>query len=95
MVAVKKVELIDERGATVWSDAAGADQPCDPTLPAGGKLSVSDALSAPDWSKIPGGRWEAHAKKVQPGITLTLGTADRTVEKKAIAPAMIEPAVPP
>ncbi len=104
VVAVKKVELLDERGAslgeltargaTAWSDAAGAYQPWDQTLPAGGKLSVSYALSAPDWSKIPGGRWEAHAKKFQLRVTLTLGTADRTVEKKAISPAMIEPAVP-
>jgi hypothetical protein len=102
--AVKKVELLDERGAllgeltprkaTAWSDAAGAYQPWDQNLAAGAKLNVSYALSSPDWNKLDGGRWNAHTKKFQLRVTLTVGTADRTVEKKAISPAEIEPAVP-
>lgn len=101
-VKIKKVELLDNRGAflaeltarspskwngesyVAWNQSVAADE----------KLSASYLLDAPDWNKLTNGRWSAHTKTFQLRVTLAVGSADRTVDKQSITPAMLEPPVP-
>ena len=41
-----------------------------------------------------GGMWAQRGKQFQVRVTLSVGTRDKTLEKQAITPAMMEPAVP-
>lgn len=101
-VKIKKVELLDSRGgflATLeartpmrWNGDSyvGWTQ----TVDAGGKLNASYLLSAPNWDALTNGRWSAHTKTFQLRVTLAIGSSERTVDKQAITPAMLEPPVP-
>jgi hypothetical protein len=101
-IQVKKVELLDHRGAfladltsrtpTRWN--GDAYQPWNQSIEAGRTLSASYMLTAPDWNKLTKGRWNAHTKTFQLRVTLAVGSKDRTVDKQSITPALLEPAVP-
>ena len=66
-IEIVKVELLDADGAllselvaqdaTKWVDASSSYQAWDGFVPEPGELKVSYALSAPDWAKVPGGRY--------------------------------------
>jgi hypothetical protein len=83
---VKKVELFDDKGAllgeltarspSVWSES-GAYQPWDQTVAAGQRLSVSYALSQPNWAAVPG-RWN---KTFVVKALISVGGADQTVQR--------------
>jgi hypothetical protein len=102
-IAIKKVELLDKNGLVLgvltprtpskWNGSAYEtwDQQIAPST----SLSASYRLSAPLWHEIvDGGRWEAHTKTFQLRVTVGVGSGERTVEKKAITVAMMEPPVP-
>lgn len=101
-IKVKKVELLDGRGAFLatleartpmrWNGESyvGWTQ----TVDAGGTLNASYLLSSPNWDALTNGRWSAHTKTFQLRVTLAIGSAERTVDKQSITPAMLEPPVP-
>ena len=101
-VKIKKVELLDSRGgflATLeartpmrWNGESSVEWT--QTVDAGGKLNASYLLSAPNWDALTNGRWSAHTKTFQLRVTLAIGSSERTVDKQAITPAMLEPPVP-
>ena len=83
---VKKVELFDASGAligeltprspTVWSEG-GVYQPWDQLVAAGKKLSVSYALSQPNWSAVKE-RWN---KTFVVRAVISVGGGEQTVQK--------------
>lgn len=101
-VKIKKVELLDKTGKVVqtltasaptqWSVTAGAYLQWNEKI---GKDAVraSYNLSSPDWNKLTGGRFNAPSHTFQLRVVVTVGGADRTVEKTAIVPARVEPMV--
>lgn len=101
-VKIKRVELLDKQGKVVqtltasapvqWSVAAGSYVTWDEKL---GKDAVraSYTLSSPDWNKLTKGRMNAPSHTFQLRVTVSVGGADRTVEKTAIVPARVEPMV--
>ena len=96
---VKKVELYDEKGAlvgeltarspTVWKDSAY--QPWDQKIAAAQELSVSYALSQPNWSAV-ANRWN---KTYVVKAVIVIGGADQTVQKDVhvSAPTSLPPNV--
>jgi hypothetical protein len=100
-IAVKKVELLDDKGTVLGELAAtGAMrwthdkyEAWDQQLAASQSVSASYALAAPPYDKM-GGRWAAHDKQFQLRVTVVVAGKERTIEKKALAPTMLEPAVP-
>ncbi|HEU0035039.1 MAG TPA: hypothetical protein VFQ53_30645 [Kofleriaceae bacterium] len=103
-LAIKKVELLDDKGkllqelaareGTVWNDAKGAYVAWDQTIDASANLKTMYALAAPNWDKLTNGRWHAHEKTFQLRVTVVIGSGTRTVEKQAITPTRLPPAVP-
>ncbi len=101
-IRIKKVELLDPKGKLLEvltaSDPSRWDSkayvPWDQAIGASQTLQTSYVLSSPNWDKLTGSRWEAHTKKFQLRVTVTVGTADRKVEKTSIVPAMLPPPVP-
>lgn len=101
-IRIKHVELLDEAGKLVerlapraptqWS--GDAYRPWQETVAPGQSLAASYRLSAPDYDGMSGGRWQAHTRRFQLRVTVVVGDAERTIEKLAIAPAMLEPPVP-
>lgn len=99
---VTRVELLDAKGArlqmltvrTPQRFLDGEYQAWDGKLAAGETVSAMYALSAPNWSKLTGGRWNAHDKVFQVRVTYALGGRSRTVVKQAVSAARIDPAVP-
>ncbi len=101
-VKIKRVELLDKQGKVVqtltasapvqWSVSAGAYVKWDEKI---GKdaVRVSYNLSSPDWDKLTKGRMNAPGHTFQLRVVVTVGGADRTVEKTAIVPARVEPMV--
>ncbi len=96
-IKIKRVELLDPSGKAVgeltprapskWAD--DGYHAWDEHVEAGQDLTTSYALSAPDWSKLPGGRDPSVAYRVR--VTIAVGDDERTLDK----PAMIEgPALP-
>lgn len=100
-VEVKKIELLDDGGKLIGELTAqpamrwGTDkyEPWDQSVPAGETVSATYALSSLPYDKM-GGRHGAHDRKFQLRVTFAVGGKDQVVEKKAIAPTMLEPAVP-
>jgi hypothetical protein len=99
-VAVKSVELLLESGASVgklavrapsvWSEAEGYT-PWDQKVAPGQDLSVSYALTEPDWSKVED-RWnQTYTVKA----VLSIGGSDRTVQQSVAvdAPTSLPPGV--
>lgn len=103
-VAVKSVELFLDSGASVgklearapsvWSDADGY-MPWDQSIEPGKDLSVSYALTRPDWTKVKD-RWnETYTVKA----VLSIGGSDQTVQRSAVvavevaAPTSLPPGV--
>jgi hypothetical protein len=101
-VAVKKVELLDEKGKVLGTLTARDPQTYetdtyvawDQQLAAGATMNVMYALSAPDWDKLTKGRWNAHEKSFQLRVTVDIGSAKQKVTKTSIIPTRLQPAVP-
>lgn len=84
---VKKVQVFDENGKlvgtltprtpTVWGSASGTYLPWDEKVASAATLSVSYALSAPDWSKTKD-RWN---KTFTVKAVVTVGGADQKLER--------------
>lgn len=99
-VAVKSVELFLESGASVgklearapsvWSEAEGY-MPWDQKIAPGQDLSVSYAVTQPDWSNVQD-RWN-QTFKVE--AVLSIGGSDRTVQQSVAvdAPTSLPPGV--
>ena len=96
---VKKVELFDENGVRVgtltprsptrWSATRGTYEAWDETIVPAESLSVSYALSQPDWAAVTE-RWN---KTFVVKAVVTVGGADRTVEHDVYVSA--ETSLPP
>jgi hypothetical protein len=99
---IKRVELLDASGKVIdtltaraptrWDDKTSTYVPWDETI-GQPSLATSYKLGSPDWNKISNGRWNAHSMRFMLRVTVTIGNAERTIEKQSITPAMIEPAV--
>lgn len=99
-ISVKSVEVLLESGASigtlnarapsVWSDDDGY-APWDQKIEAGQDLSVSYALSQPDWSQVKDRRSQTYTVKA----VLSIAGEDRTVEHDAVvqAPTSLPPGV--
>lgn len=102
-IRIKKVELLDASGKllgelassapTRWTDA-GSYQPWDQTIAPGTQLAVSYLLASPVWSSMEGGQYGQANKTFQVRVTVLVGTKDRVIEKAAIQPTIMPPAVP-
>ncbi len=105
-IRVKQVELLDASGKVVgvltaskpsqW-DAKGNYVTWNESVAPSQVLATSYTLSAPDWTAISNGRWNAHAMAFKLRVTVVVGTSERTsermVEKQSISPAMLPAAV--
>jgi hypothetical protein len=101
-IKIKRVELLDHNGRvlevltssvpTQWNAKLGYVQ-WDQTMLGGNIVKASYTLTAPNWDKLTGGRMNAHSRTFQLRVTVTIGNADRTVEKRSITPARIAPMV--
>ena len=102
-IRVKKVELLDSSGKLLaelasrapmkWTDA-GSYQPWDQTIAPGAQLAVSYTLASPAWGSMEGGMYGQANKTFQVRVTVLVGTKDRVIEKAAIQPTIMPPAVP-
>lgn len=101
-IQIKKVELLDAKGKLLEVLAARnptrfVDQayaPWDEHVGAGEKVSAMYALTAPNWDKLTGGRWNAHEKAFQLRVTFSIGSARKTIDKQSITPVRLPPPVP-
>ncbi len=101
-IQIKRVELLDDKGKLLqtltasmpsqWDAAKGSYVAWDGSLAAKSSVKSTYRLTSPDWYKL-GGRFNAQARKFQLRVIVTVGGADRTVEKTSIIPAHIEPMV--
>jgi len=99
-LAVKQVELFDDKGAkigdltartsSVW-DADGTYHAWDQNVAPGQELSVSYALSEPPWSRVPDRRSRSYVLKA----VITVGGADQSVQRDVTvdAPTILPPNV--
>jgi hypothetical protein len=102
-IKIKRVELLDAKGKLLevltsrspgrWTPE-GAYVAWDERLAAGQTVASTYELDSPNWDKLTNGRWSAHSKTFQLRVTVTLGTASKTVEKQSITPARLAPPVP-
>jgi uncharacterized protein YeaO (DUF488 family) len=103
-VKIKRVELLDDKGKLLevlttrwprtWNGATSKYSNWDEKLAAGQSVQAMYDLTTPDWNKLTNGRWNAHTKAFQVRVTVTIGNANKTVEKQSITPARLPPAVP-
>jgi len=103
-VRVKKVELLDAKGTLIseltaskpgkWSAKSATYKPWDQNVAMGEQSAVSYVLTAPKWYEMKGGQYAQTGKTFQVRVTLEIGTKDKVVEKKAIQPTIMPPAVP-
>lgn len=101
-VQVKRVELLDAQGTvigeltartpTAWKGDAYA--PWDQVVAPGQQLAASYALSSPNWDAMEGGAWAQRGKTFQLRVIVSIGAREQTVDRQAITPTMLEPAVP-
>jgi hypothetical protein len=83
-LAARKPSKWDDKGTYVtWDEAIAPDQ----------TIQASYLMSPPDWNKLTGGKYNAHTKVFNLRVTFTTGNAEKTIEKQAITPVAIEPAV--
>lgn len=99
-LAVKKVELFDDKGATIgeltartpslW-DESGMYQAWDESVAPGKELSVSYALSQPPWGAVPDRRARGYVLKA----VLTVGEGEQAVQRdvQVEAPTILPPNV--
>ncbi len=99
-LAVKKVELVDDKGAkigdltarapTVW-DQNGTYQAWDQRVAPGTELSVSYQLSQPPWGDVPDRRNRGYVLKA----VFTIGDGEQAVQREveSNAPARLPPGV--
>lgn len=99
-LAVKKVELFDDKGAligeltarspSVW-DASGTYQVWDQSIAPGQELSVSYALSEPPWHAVPDRRNRGYVLKA----VITVGGGEQAVQRdvEVDAPTILPPNV--
>jgi hypothetical protein len=102
-IKIKKVELLDTKGKVLevltarspakW-DANNAYVAWNEQVGASETLQAMYELNSPDWNKLTSGRWSAHSKTFQLRVTVTVGTANKTIEKQSITPARLNPPVP-
>jgi hypothetical protein len=101
-IRIKQIELLDHTGKSVGTltarapskwDGKGTYVSWDEALAAGTELVASYKLSAPDWTTLTGGRWNAPSKRFSLRVTVTISDKDRTIEKQSIVPTTPEPAV--
>lgn len=102
-IRIKKVELLDAKGATLgeltatsptrWS-GAGSYQAWDQSIAPNEQAAVSYVLSSPAWHAMEGGQWAQTGKMFQVRVTVLVGANDRVVEKKAIQPTIMPPPMP-
>ena len=105
-IKIKQVELLDMKGNVVqvlkafsptqWTPK-GVYLPWNETITAGSdaatEIKASYLLSAPDWAKLTNGRANAQSHTFQLRVTVTIGNANRTVEKTSITPARVQPRI--
>ncbi|MBK9071926.1 MAG: hypothetical protein IPL79_13125 [Myxococcales bacterium] len=100
-IEIVKVELLDASGAVIgelaarrpqlWQDASGNYGPWDGNVATAGDLKAMFSLSAPDWSKVPGGRYGSAAGL---SVRVTVAIGDQRVTKSATAVSvMVDPQV--
>lgn len=99
-IALAKIEMIDAAGVTIgklevraatrWAND-GSYTAWDQVVGPGEVLAASYALSAPDWSLVPGGRDPSN--KVRVRVTFRLGEGEKTFEKEAVVAAFSDPSV--
>lgn len=99
-LTVKKVELLDDKGAmigeltartpTVW-DPNGTYQPWDQSVAPGQELSVSYALSQPPWASVPD-RWN-RGYVVKAVLTIAGGEQSVQRDVRVSAPTILPPNV--
>lgn len=100
---IKTVELLDDKGAVAGTltarepskwDGQGTYVAWDEAItPSGGSVAVSYKLTAPEWTKLTGGIWNAASKKFALRVTVSISDKDRTIEKQSLVPVMPEPPV--
>jgi hypothetical protein len=76
-----------------WSASAGAYQKWNEKLAGKDPVRATYNLTSPDWNKLTGGRMNAPSHVFQLRVIVTVGGAERTIEKQAITPARVEPMV--
>ncbi len=100
-IEIVKVELLDAGGAVIgelaarrpqlWQDANGNYAQWDGNVATAGDLKAMFSLSAPDWSKVPGGRYGNAAGM---SVRVTVAVGDQRVIKSATAVSvMVDPQV--
>jgi hypothetical protein len=100
-IKIKQVELLDDTGKAIASLTARAPSKWngsayvgwDEAISGKGDLVASYKLTAPDWNKLTGGRWQAASKRFSLRVTVSISDKDRTIEKQSIVPTTPEPAV--
>ncbi len=100
---IKKVELLDADGKVLgelassapmrWS-AKGAYEAWDQNIAPNDAAQVSYVLASPAWNTMEGGTYGQANKMFQLRVTVALGAKDRVIEKTAIRPTIMPPAVP-
>ncbi len=102
-VAIKKVELLDADGKVLGELAAsspmrfsakGLYEAWDQNIAPNEHAAVSYMLASPAWHAMEGGQYGQANKMFQLRVTVAIGTKDRVIEKKAIQPTIMPPAVP-
>jgi len=88
----KVVDTLTARKPSKWDDK-GAYVTWDEAIAPNQTIQASYLMSPPDWNKLTGGKYNAHTKVFNLRVTFTTGNAEKTIEKQAITPVAIEPAV--
>lgn len=102
-VKIKKVELLDADGKVLgelaasspmrWSDK-GTYAAWDQNIAPNEHAAISYMLASPAWNAMEGGQYAQASKMFQLRVTVAIGPKDRVIEKKAIQPTIMPPAVP-
>ena len=102
-VKIKKVELLDAAGKVLgelaasspmrWSEK-GTYEAWDQNIAPNEHASISYMLASPAWNSMEGGQYGQANKMFQLRVTVAIGAQDRVIEKKAIQPTIMPPAVP-
>ena len=100
-IKVTKVELLDDKGKLLEVLTSRAPRhwvtdkyvAWDEKVPAASSAQVMYDLSMPSWNKL-GGRFNAQNKTYQVRVSVTVGTANRTIERQSITPVRLPPPVP-
>lgn len=102
-IEIVKVELLNADGtllselvpqdATKWVDAPSSYQAWDGLIAEPGELKVSYMLSAPDWSKVPGGSYSAGQRGgLSARVTMAVGE-QRLIKTSTAVSILVDPLV--